>query len=40
MDLPITDKEFEFILKSVKHNIQLYNKLWAYWFNYKYQRSK
>ncbi len=32
MNLPITEKEFEFILEKIKHNTQLHNKLWSYWF--------
>jgi hypothetical protein len=35
MDLPITEKELEFILAKIKHNTQLYNKLWSYWFKIK-----
>lgn len=34
MDLPITEKELNFIIESVKNkNIELYNKLWSYRFN-------
>jgi hypothetical protein len=40
MELPITEKEFKYIMESIKGNIQLYNKLWTYWFNYKYQKGK
>jgi hypothetical protein len=40
MELPITENEFKYILEKVKSNQKLYNKLWAYWFNYKYQKSK
>jgi len=40
MDLPITESEFNYILEKVKANKQLYNKLWSYWFNYKYQNGK
>lgn len=32
MNLPITEKELEFILRKVRHNTELYNKLWTYWF--------
>jgi hypothetical protein len=35
MELPITEKELEFILEKIKHNTQLYNKLWTYWFKLK-----
>jgi hypothetical protein len=40
MNLPINESEFNYILEVVKSNKQLYNKLWAYWFNYKYQNGK
>ena len=42
MKLPINESEFTYILESItiKSNKQLYNKLWAYWFNYKYQNGK
>jgi hypothetical protein len=30
MNLPITEKELEFILEKIKHNTQLYNKLWSH----------
>ena len=40
MNLPITNKELEFILEKIKHNTQLYNKLWAYQFKLKYQKGK
>ena len=39
MDLPITEKELEFILEKVKHNTELYNKLWSYWFKMKTKRD-
>jgi hypothetical protein len=32
MELPITEKDLKFILGKVKHNTELYNKLWSYWF--------
>ena len=32
MNLPINEKELEFILEKIKHNTQLYNKLWSHWF--------
>jgi hypothetical protein len=38
MNLPITEKELEFILEKIKHNTQLYNKLWSHWF--KMQKTK
>jgi hypothetical protein len=40
MELPITEKEFKYIMESIKGNKQLYDKLWTYWFNYKYQKGK
>lgn len=40
MNLPITKSEFKYILEAVKSNKQLYNKLWTYWFNLKYQKGK
>jgi hypothetical protein len=34
MELPITKKELDFIIESVKHkNQELYNKLWTYRLN-------
>jgi hypothetical protein len=34
MELPITEKELNFIIELVKHkNTELYNKLWTYRFN-------
>ena len=35
MNLPITEKELNFILEKIKHNKELYNKLWSYWFKIK-----
>ena len=32
MNLPITEKDLKFILEKVKHNKELYNKLWSYYF--------
>ena len=40
MNLPITESEFNYILQVIKSNKQLYNKLWTYLFNYKYQNGK
>ena len=40
MDLPITEKEFKYILEKIKADQQLYNKLWSFWFQYKPQNSK
>ena len=40
MELPITENEFKYIMGSIKGNKQLYDKLWTYWFNYKYQKGK
>jgi hypothetical protein len=40
MDLPVTEKEFKYILDKVKGDQQLYNKLWSFWFRYKHQNSK
>jgi hypothetical protein len=40
MELPITEKELEFIMELVKcKNIQLYNKLWSYKFNLKHKQQ-
>jgi hypothetical protein len=40
MNLPITEKELEIIMESVKsRNTQLYNKLWSYKFNLKYKQK-
>jgi hypothetical protein len=40
MDLPITDKDLDFIMKLVeKQNKQLYDKLWIYKFD-KLQKEK
>jgi hypothetical protein len=36
MELPITEKELNFIIELVKYkNTELYNKLWTYRFNLK-----
>ena len=32
MELPITEKDLKFILEKVKHNKELYDKLWSYCF--------
>jgi len=40
MNLPISEKEFKYILEKVKGDHQLYNKLWSFWFKYKQQSSK
>jgi hypothetical protein len=40
MDLPISEKEFKYILEKIKQDQQLYNKLWSFWFQYKYQNIK
>lgn len=42
MNIPINQKEFEKILKILKRTgeIQLYNKLWSYNFNLKYQSGE
>jgi hypothetical protein len=35
MELPITEKELDIIIELTKtKNLQLYNKLWSYRFNY------
>lgn len=39
MNLPITEKEFKYILEKVKHNTSLYNKLWSHWFVTKNTRK-
>jgi hypothetical protein len=40
MDLPITEKELEYIMGEIKHkNNSLYNKLWAYKFELKYKKD-
>lgn len=40
MEMPITEKEYEFIMEAVKHNTQLYNKLWTHWFHLKHRKEK
>jgi hypothetical protein len=41
MNLPINEKEFEYILEQIKNkNSQLYNKLWAYKFNHLNNKQK
>lgn len=42
MNIPITQKEFERILEILKrtNEKQLYNKLWSYNFNLKYQSGE
>ena len=41
MELPITQKELEYIMEEVKHkNKPLYNKLWSYQFALKYKNDK
>jgi hypothetical protein len=40
MDLPISEKEFKYILEKIKENQQLYSKLWSFWFRYKHQNNK
>jgi hypothetical protein len=41
MELPITEKELEYIIELVKNkNNQLYGKLWSYKFNLKYKEHK
>jgi hypothetical protein len=40
MNLPITEKEFKYILEKIKENQQLYSKLWSFWFQHKYQNNK
>jgi hypothetical protein len=38
MELPITEKELEFIVELLKYkNPPLYNKLWSYKFNLKHK---
>jgi hypothetical protein len=38
MDLPITEKELEYIMGEIKHkNNPLYNKLWTFKFRLKYK---
>lgn len=39
MEIPITEKEYKFIIESVKYNKELYNKLWAHWFQLKYNKG-
>lgn len=41
MNLPISDTELESIIELLKEkNQKLYNKLWSYRFNRKYQEDK
>jgi hypothetical protein len=40
MNIPITEKDYKYIMESVKSNKKLYDKLWTYWFNLKYQKDK
>jgi hypothetical protein len=40
MELPINEKELSFILEKIKHNTQLYNKLWSYWFKIQTTKDK
>lgn len=41
MELPLTDKELDMIISSLKSvNPTLYSKLWAYKFNYLKKEKK
>jgi len=42
MDIPITEKELDEILKSIRYsdNSSLYNKLWCYKINYLQKHKK